>query len=96
MPTRAATARKLSPPKPPTRKAKPKPKAKKKKAAPKPKKTLLTPSEKEKMWMAVGLLAFCLLAVLIHSGECVHTASGWKIHFHDLRGDLLVSVKLPF
>lgn len=91
---RAAAARKLAPPKAPARKAKPK--ATKKKAVPKPKKPLLTPSEKEKMWMAVGLLLFCLLAVLVHSGECVHTAAGWMIHFHDLRGDLLVSVKLPW
>ena len=90
---RSAAARKPAPPKVPARKARPKAK---RKNLPKPKKTLLTPSEKEKTWMAVGLLVFALLAVLIHSGECIHTAAGWKVHFHDLKGNLLVSVNLPF
>lgn len=92
---RSAAARKPPQEKPPSRKARPKARKKAVKPPP-PKKKMLTPSEREKTWMAVGLLLFALLAVLIHSGECVHTAAGWKVHFHDLKGNLLVSVNLPF
>ncbi len=71
-------------------------KARKKPAAPKPKKLLMTPSEKHKVLFAAALLLTFLLAVVIHSGEMVHTATGWMVHFHDLKGHLVVSVSLPF